>query len=209
MSAVTARFLLEHRKLRPGTEGRRRGFADGTKIRRPQTPPTLRDENDRAYLPASDSRAIRRRRTSSYGISCTLPESMSSTRRWISSAQACSTPSPGGDVSRLSSSVSAISARASAGRARAFFRIAEASSVTRIFYTAVSRWPSWEIACGLSNEKGITLVRPGPRRLCLLQQLSGLADELCDFEWLDQVRDVVFLQEGASVGGFYAVREGV
>jgi len=132
---ATVRFLPEHRKLRLGIEGRFRGFAGDTRIPWSQTPPMLLDENDRAYFPASDSRAKRRRRTSSYGISCTLPESTSSTRRLISSAQACSMPSSGGEGSRLSSSESAIAARATAGSASAFLRIAEASSVTTAFYT--------------------------------------------------------------------------
>jgi hypothetical protein len=135
MFSVTARFLPEHRKPRLGTAVRRRDSAEGTRIRRSRTPPRLRDESGRAYSPASDSRAIRRRRTSSYGISCTRPESTSSRRRLISSAQACSTPLSDGDGSRLSISESAIAARASGGRARAFFRMLEASSVTAVFYT--------------------------------------------------------------------------
>jgi hypothetical protein len=95
-------------------------------------------EDDPAYLRASDSRASRRRRTSSYGISWTLPESMSSMRRLISCDQASSTLLSGEDGSRFSSSESAIAALASGGRAKAFFRIVEASSFTPIFYTGAS-----------------------------------------------------------------------
>ena len=39
-----------------------------------------------------------------------------------------------------------------------------------------------------------------------MQQLTGLSDEFCDFEGLYQVRDAVFLQEGALVAE--TVREG-
>jgi hypothetical protein len=134
--AVRCRRVLRKQPLR--NEDLRRGCARGTKLLRSRTQPTPRDENGKAYLPASDSRSIRRRRTSSYGINCTLPESMSSIRRLISFDQASSTPSSWGNASRLSSSESAIAARASGGRARAFFRIAEASSVTKSFYTVAS-----------------------------------------------------------------------
>src|SRR6266496_4746694 len=52
----------------------------------------LPDGRGEAYLAPFSSRVARRRRTSSPGIISTLPERISLTRCWISSAQAFSTP---------------------------------------------------------------------------------------------------------------------
>src|ERR1035441_5448521 len=54
--------------------------------------------------------------------------------------------------------------------------------------------------------RGQGLVRARSRGLGFLQQAAGLGDEFCDFEGLNQVVDVVFLQEGFFVAG--AVRVG-
>lgn len=85
---------------------------------------------------ASFSRVSRRRRTSSEGIICTLPESISSIRRLISSDQAASTPSSDGVSSRLSRSDPAKAARAPGGGARAFFRSSETSGLMVVFYAS-------------------------------------------------------------------------
>lgn len=121
-----------------------------TRILLPQLLATPADESGTAYLPASDNKAARRRRTSSYGIIWTLPESISSILRLISSFQAASTPSSQGSSSRLSNSDPAKAARASGGRARAFLRSSETSGLIR----AILRSPGKSLENGQLSEVG-------------------------------------------------------
>jgi hypothetical protein len=134
-SAVASGLIFQvHRRSRREISRSLRDCAAGTRILLPRLLAMLADGTGTAYLLASDNRAAKRRRTSSYGIIWTLPESISSILRLISSFQAASTPSSAGSSSRLSSSDPAKAARASSGSAKTFFKSSETSGLMRPFY---------------------------------------------------------------------------